>query len=295
MSVVGRRPWKGTDLKLVKENYASKGPTWCGKQIGRTKKAVQSVAQKNGWTASAVDLLNPSTPLIDAQIKAAYTKGYGAIGPLAKRIGKTRSWVSRRGQELGLTLKPAPWMPYTPEETEFVEKHAHLSRQRISALMRKHGWSRTAASIQKFLIYHRLVDNGDHLTPQSLAVCLGVDIKVVRRWAVSGELVGDFRNGVDEFGAWRVFALADVAKFIVRHSHRVDLRKADGPWLIDLLARYGSLGLIEEKDQWRRILALHELGKSNREIAEILETKPNIVASTLSQRRARPDQQGEAA
>jgi hypothetical protein len=61
------------------------------------------------------------------------------------------------------------------------------------------------------------------------------------------------------------------------------------------LAQYGSLGLVDGRDQWRRILALHELGKSNGEIAAILETKPNIVASTLSQRRSKSDQHEKAA
>ena len=295
MSVAGRRAWSGTERVLVRDNYVSKGAAWCAKRLNRTPGAVRMFALKNGFSLSAADIAKPSSPLIDAQIKRAYTEGRGSATRLAKATGHSLGWISRRAGELGLSMRPSRCSLYTGEEAEFVEAHAHLSRHRIAALMRERGWSRTACSIQKFIDHHRVADNGDFIGSTGLALCLGVSDGTIRSWARTGELIGHARDGTDERGSWRFYALTDVARFVVQHPHRIDLRKVDGPWLIDLIARYGSLGLIDNRDQGRRIVALHEVGKSNVEIATILETSVNAVSVTLSKHRTKIRQQGEAA
>lgn len=293
MSVAGRRPWTGKERVLVRDNYRSKGAIWCAQQLNRTQASVQIFAARHGFNRPASDLIQPSE-FLDARIRSAYAEGRGAALRLARSAGISLGWITRRAGELGLSMRPGHSTPYSREEAEFVEAHTHLSRHRISTMMRERGWKRTAASIECFIKYHGVADNGDFLSPNGLAMCLGVQRKTIWRWTEAGELPAHLRDGKDESGAWRTYALTDVARFIVQHPHRIDLRKVDGPWLIDLLARYGSLGLVDEQGQWRRILALHKLGKSNQEIATILDTKPNIVASTLSQRRDRASQQEAA-
>lgn len=295
MSALGRRAWSGLERVLVRDHYVSKGSAWCAAKLERTPTAVRMFAIKNGFALSAADIAKPSTPLMDAQIRRAYIEGRGAASQLAKTTGYGLGWITRRAGELGLSMRPARCAPYTSEEADFVEAHVHLSRQRIASLMRQRGWKRTAASVQRFISHHRIAESGDFIGVTGLSLCLGVDERTVRAWAKSGELIGHSRNGPDERGTGRFYALTEVARFVVQHPHRIDLRKVEGPWLIDLLARYGSLGLIEDRSQGRRIQSLHEMGKSNREIALILETKPTVVASTLSQLRAQSRQTEEAA
>jgi hypothetical protein len=281
--------WTDAEDALLKANY-HRGSRWCCDRLpGRTQSAVKKRAAVIGAARPIADVHHEWTPLLDAQIRRAYQEGFGAPAALAQSTGIPRNCLSRRAAALGLGARP---VPFTDDEAEFVERHLHLSRNQISKLMAKRGWRRSKEAIQRFLHARGLGGIGDYLSIPMLAACLGMSEFSIRGSIARGELLVERSEGEE---GRIVIAQPEVARWIIRHPHRIDLRRAEGPWLIDLLARYGSLGLIDERDQWRRILALHELGKSNGEIAAILETKANIVASTLSQRRSKSDQRGEAA
>lgn len=279
-----RRAWTGTERKFLRENYISLGSRECADRLNRTIAAVRMFALKNGFARSNVTLR--PTPQIDAFIRRAYANGRGHPQQAARTLGVSVQWVARRAGELGITHK-RDCRPYTDAEARFVEEHAHLSRGTISAKMRERGWRRTANSIQKFIAYGR-IQNDNYITPESLSLCLGVVSGTIRAWAREGFLIGAHRgNGSDADSGSRIFSLEEVAAFIVRHPSKVDLRKVDGPWLIDLIARHGAAGLVEAKTKSARIIAIKEANpeRTASEIAAMVDSTPGAVSVVLSKAR----------
>jgi hypothetical protein len=279
--------WTPAEDAVIRDNWR-RGARWCQDRLpSRTKAAIYR-------RAGILGVVNPperfqSSPLIDAQLRRAYEQGRGGLAQLSRRIGVPGNTLSRHAASLGLSHRP---VRFSEEEGLFIEAHLHLSRPRISALMKKRGWPRTSDAVKRYIATRGLGGIGDYLSVQGLSGCLGLAEHTVRGCIARGELLAERAKGED---GRIVISPSEIARFIVAHPHRIDMRKVEGPWLIDILAQYGSLGLVEHGSQWRRVLALHELGKSNREIAAILEIKANVVAVILCRLRSEARQRGEAA
>lgn len=282
---MARRAWTGTERKLVRDHYVSEGAAWCAERLKRTPAAVRMFALKQGFARR--DMSVKSSPQIDAFIRRAYETGRGGPAKAAKTLGLSLQWVSRRGNELGLTTAKRDCRPYTEAEAKFVEDHAHLNRATIAAKMRAKGWRRTAVSIQKFIQYGR-VQNDRYITPEALALGLGVATSAIRNWRRTGDLISETRGqGSDEAAGSHVFRVEDVAVFIVRNRGKIDLRKVDAPWFIDIIAKHGALALTETRDMSDRIVALKADNpfRTNAEIAEIVGSNRQSVAVQISKAR----------
>lgn len=282
---MARRAWTGTERKLVRDHYVSEGAPWCAERLNRTTNAVRMFALKQGFTRP--DTSKKSSPQIDAFLRRAYEAGRGGPAQAARTLGVSVQWVARRGAELGLAIKKRDCRPYTEAEAKFVEEHAHLNRATISKKMREKGWRRTAASIQSFIEYGRIQSDG-YITPEALALGLGVSSNAIRTWRRNGDLIGQARGrGSDENAGTHVYKIEEVACFIVRNRGKIDLRKVDGPWFIDILAKYGALALTETRDMSGRIVALKADNpfRTNAEIAEIVGSNRQSVAVQISKAR----------
>ena len=286
---MSKQPWKGTEKVFVRENYRLHGAVWCAERLGRTEMSVRMFALKNGFADSEKTQRAQSSPQADDLIRRIYeTERVRRATKAAKALGRTPQWVCRRAAELGLTGRFSDPRPYSKEEAAFVETNAHLSRAYIAAKMRKRGWRRTAASIQKFISYHRLQDNGCFHSAESLSLCLGVGTNAIWRWALNGLLIGERRDAPEAASNRLVFDEAEVARFIVQHPHRIDMRKVDGPWLIDLLARLGAASLVEGRSKSERIVALKQANPdlSPAQLAAVFDTTADSVSVILSRAKS---------
>lgn len=288
-----RRDWLGTELVFLRQNYVAKGAPWCASQLNRTVGAVRGMAKKHKIVRPADEIRFRWTPQHDERLRRVYENGkVGAVTALAHSLGITPSQVRYRAGELGLSTR---WQtgPWTEPEIEFVEAHTHLRRSTISLLMGKKGWRRTSVAVAKLIRSRGLVGANDRFLPAStVAACLGVAPMVVFKWLKSGLLSSESPTGGEQDGR-PVYLIEnrELARFIVQNPLKLDPRKFDWPWVSDLLARYGSFGLIDGRTMIERVAALDREKRSPREIAEILESTPNSVSVMLSRIRAQERRQ----
>ena len=123
------------------------------------------------------------------------------------------------------------------------------------------------------------------------ALCLGVHVTTTTKWIKSGLLIAQRRgwNRTEiQHGDGYLIEDAELARFIVQNAGLIDMRKVDGPWLIDLLARLGSRGLADARDKGQRIVALKmaDPDRSNTEIAAMVDSTPASVGVILARHRA---------
>jgi hypothetical protein len=283
--------WTTTERKLVEENYVSKGGRWCAEQLGRSPRAIRACARKSGIARKAEDYRHTSRAEIDAVIQRAYETGkIGAAQQAARAIGRSPDWVSHRASELGLSLRPdrAPW---TEEEAQFVEANRHYSRQHIATLMRRRGWKRSPASIQQLINRQSLCGPSEtHMSASALQACIGAYRGKIAKWIAEGRLTAERKPlSGNALADPYIISEVEVARFIVNNPGEVNLRKADGPWLIDLIARHGAAGLVEAKDKGSRIVAIKHAfpERTAAEIAAMVDSTPAAVSVTLSKAKAR--------
>jgi hypothetical protein len=278
---------------FLRQNYVTKRAPWCAAQLGRSVDAVRAMAKKHKLGRPADEVRFRWTPQHDERLRRAYENGkVGAVKDLAHSLGITPGQARYRAGELGLATR---WQtgPWTDPEVEFVEAHTHLRRTTISALMKRRGWVRTPVAIQQLINRKALAGANDRYLPAAtVAACLGVAPMVVYKWLRAGLLSSDSPTGGEQDGR-PVYLIEnrELARFIVQNPLKIDPRKFDWPWVSDLLARYGSFGLIEGRTTIERVAILDREGRSPREIAEILESTPNSVSVMLSRLRAQERRQ----
>lgn len=180
------------------------------------------------------------TATIDAVIKDAYHRqrqgDRGALKAASLRLGWTRTAVSKRGAELGITrAKEHPW---TSAEDDLLERFGHLVPSGIQRQLAAAGWSRSIAAIQLRLSRTRIKQNLDGYSACGLADALGVDVHKVLRWIQSGLLRaarrGTARSNVQGGDIWWI-SRRQVKVFVLRSPEEIDLARVEKIWFLDLL------------------------------------------------------------
>lgn len=280
------RFWRMEWKRLVRANYAEKGAAWCARQIGcKNRIQVRRWANQNGLYVQPghYAAVRP-TARHDALIRDAYAKdrNSGAIRQAARTLGVSLAWVKKRAQALGCAVPAGK--PLTQAEAAVLLRHPDLPAHALTQILGEHGFRRSAASVSRFLARHgRKADDG-LLTSVQIADGFGVSPTIVGSWVRKGLLAPTYRKADGIVGTYH-FREEEVARFVVLNPAIIERNrtKVDLIWLIDLIARLGSVGLIDAKDKGARIVALKQMHpeKSNAEIAAMLDSTPNAVAVNL--------------
>jgi hypothetical protein len=177
---------------------------------------------------------------IDTIIRNAYFKqrqgDRNALKIAGRQIGWSRSAVSKRGAELGVTrIKESPW---TTAEEEILERFGYLAPTGIQRRLAAAGFRRSVAAIQVKSNRFRIKRNLDGYSACALADAFGVDVHKVLVWIRRGLLRAE-RRGTDRTAAqggdtWWI-PNRDVRRFILRSPEEVDLARVEKIWLLDLL------------------------------------------------------------
>jgi hypothetical protein len=180
------------------------------------------------------------TPEVDAIIRDAYLRqrngDRSALKAASRKIGWTRSAVSKRGAELGVTrVKERPW---TPPEEEVLERFGHLAPTGIRQRLAKAGFSRSVAAIQMKMNRSRIRANLDGYSACRLADAFGVDVRKVLMW-IRRSLLRAERRGTERTAAqggdiWWI-SHREVRRFVMRAPEELDLARVEKIWFLDLL------------------------------------------------------------
>lgn len=179
------------------------------------------------------------TPEIDTIIREAYLRqrngDRNALKAASRKAGWSRSAISKRGAELGITrVKERPW---TPQEEDLLERFGHLAPTGIRQRFTKAGFSRSVAAIQVRLHRCRIKENLDGYSACRLADAFGVDVHKVLLWIRRGLLKAE-RRGTERTAAqgdiWWI-SHREVRRFVLRAPEELDLARVEKIWFLDLV------------------------------------------------------------
>ena len=242
-----RSPWTPAERALLAEAYTRGGyPAVRGLLPHRHERAIYAQAFQlglsapNGKPKGVPRVKYEVTPQLDEQIRLRYLRPLlpGDMERFARSIGRPSWWIQKRASAIGCVvprLKPLPW---SADEIELLELHAHKAVAVIRRIFKGRGFIRTEASIG-LQLKRRQIDreHPDCWSAGALAQLLGVDPKTVTRWihaeALPAKRRGTHRHerqGGDEF----VIERKKLRGWIATHQQLVDLRKVDRYWFMDL-------------------------------------------------------------
>jgi hypothetical protein len=180
------------------------------------------------------------TEQIDGRIREAYLRmrlgDRTALKVVSWELGWTRSAVSKRAAELGLTrVKEHVW---SDQEEQILRRFGHLAPSGMQRKLAEAGFVRTVAAIQIKVNRDRIKSNLDGYSACRLADALGVDVKKVLRWIQQGILRAE-RRGTDRLpqqggDTWWI-PDASVRKFILRFPGEIDLARVEKIWFLNLI------------------------------------------------------------
>ncbi|SDB03564.1 hypothetical protein SAMN05660653_00160 [Desulfonatronum thiosulfatophilum] len=181
------------------------------------------------------------TPEAHEQIRRVYQSdtGAGQVRDLARRLHLPRWKVSRYALHQGWVAKQPKEPNWSDAELSYLQRVAHLHPEVIQRKMKANGYKRSVNGIVLKLRRTRMLKNLEGMSARSVALCLGVDDKHIRRLIDSGRLKatrrGTARTEAQGGDQWWIKE-QDVRAYILEYLPEVDLRKADKYWLVDLLA-----------------------------------------------------------
>lgn len=246
--------WTVPEVTIVRQQYPVAGVEACLALLPhRTKGSIYQQAAKLGLGFRASKAGNPrkrwQTDLFtDDAIRAVYmaTPKKNDVLELARRIGRPRWWVSKRAVQLGLKVPRFKEAAWTEDELDLLEKHAHKDVRTIARTFRAHGYTRSETSIhvkrkRLALGVRELRQQAGLYSAAQVASLMGVDGKTLTRWINLGWMKTAGRRGtarvVEQGGDAHEINADQIRQFIVEHPERVDLRKVDRLWFIELLGR----------------------------------------------------------
>lgn len=293
---IGRkRFWTAREESLLRAHYPTQGALGCAELLpGRGPYAIHEHARAMGLRAPAgrraPRQFYAASPQIDEAIRRVYQgDGHkGAVGSLARTLGRPRWWIRERALRLGLQPPRFKAPDWTADEIEIAADLAHRPLSAIQRALARAGYRRSEAAIAVQLkrIGAPTGRNADpdHYTGSQLARLFGVDPKTVTRWIARGWLVAGkrgtertARQGGDEWWIHR----RDVAAFIFANAAAIDLRKVDKFWFIDLLAQPTK----STKQATILQLAMLNPHMPAAQIAERAGSTPAAVKTILSKRQ----------
>jgi len=202
-------------------------PIYCDRKCRAADPAPRLTSQAR-WTV---------TPLMSEQIRRVYETrtGGGEVKDLARRLAMPYWKVRRHAQEQGWLAKACKESNWTEVELNILERSAHRSMDTIQRRLARAGFKRTVSAIALKRKRLKLAKNLPGHSAAGLALCFGVTDATVADWIEKGLLRAD-RRGAARHGAPFFIRDAWVRDFILTYPQRVDLRKVDKFWFIDLLA-----------------------------------------------------------
>lgn len=182
----------------------------------------------------------------DHLIRNAYlrqrTGDRAALKLVTRELGWTRSAVSKRGAELGVTrVKEKPWCE---QEELLLERFGYLAPTGIQRKLAEAGFARSVAAIQVKLNRNRIKSNLGGYSACSLADALGVDVRKVLKWIqnrfLKAERRGTERTAEQGGDMWWI-SDRSVRRFVLRFPEEIDLARVEKIWFLNLLTD-GKLG-----------------------------------------------------
>lgn len=184
----------------------------------------------------------PHEAHIDAIIVHGYrtAKRRGDLKAIAERAGRPKLYVSRRAVELGLTnerMKPLPW---SAAELAILEAAASCTLPAIRRNLKAAGYVRTATAIA-VMRKRRGLDTSDPDTwsARDLGRLLGVDGGTVSGWIDRRGLKAERNTPGDKASPWRI-KRRDLLVWLKANHGRIDLRRVDQTWFMDLVLGAGA-------------------------------------------------------
>ena len=246
------RHWRPDEDAVLRQHYPTGGFAACQRQlleIGSNKAQGRGIYLR----ARFLDLRGPKvegprqrrpelrTPEMDERIRSGWAelRGRGAVQRFADDLGIPRSALSRRAEQLGLSMPHRKEPAWTAAEESLLPTLPLHDLHRASAVMRSLGYHRTPVSIQikakRLQISRR---RSDVLSATGVAKILGCDSKKVTRWCIEGDLPST-RQGTDRLpqqggDCWSIRP-ADLRRFVIDNLDQVDIRRVDKHAFVDLL------------------------------------------------------------
>ena len=188
----------------------------------------------------------PITPEMHEKIKRLYqhkVAGSGEVKAFADRHHLPKWKITRYAICQGWTDKQKKNPEWTAPELSILEHNAQHCEAVIQRKLKKAGFTRSLVAIGLKLKRMRFRQNINGQSAQQLAACLGEDVHFVLRAIHSGLLKAQRRitNRTEKQGG-DIFLIRDrhARQFIVENIHRIDLRKVEKYWFVDLLTNGGE-------------------------------------------------------
>jgi hypothetical protein len=222
---------------------------------GRTERAIDQYARKTGIARGPKLGGNrrpwPQSDQVDAAIRNAYLAGAtgpgadaAAIRRLSDRLGRSRQWIRKRAEQLGIVVPRRKEPEWTAAEDAMLREHAARHIDVIARRLRTAGFRRTACAVAcRLRVLASRPDGIDRSRPgictaAEVAVCLGVNTSTVSKWIAAG-LLGARKRKTErpdrsQDAIWDI-RRAELRRFVSDNVALIDFRKADKFWLVDLL------------------------------------------------------------
>jgi len=243
-----RFDWSPVEKQVLREQYLPAGLRACQRLLpARSCGAILNAARGMDLRRQRRHIFNdPSTPEIDAQIRAYYQAGgkrpRGAQAKLAAKVDRPRHWVLARARELGIvngSLKPANW---SAAELAILDDAAEDGARAIQRRLKRAGYVRSLGAI---LCRCRIEEvalggNPDIYNVHQICQLMGVEGKVVQRWIGRGHIKAKRDSSDGPLPRW-IIRRTDLRTFLIESPLEWEARRADHLWLIEILA--GRVGL----------------------------------------------------
>lgn len=235
-------PWTEEHKQIIQQHYPVGGADLCVLKLGnsRTREAVLLIAKRLKVRAPDQPPVYKRAPIlstehIDAEILRTYQKSpaRGDINKLCARICRTRHWVNKRANKLGVMI-PQSDSKWTNAEIITVELNAHRPPRRIQRELKKAGFSRSIAAIVHKRHQMKMLPPDGIYNAKQLAGLMGVSqnkvLNLIRRGLLRAKPLG--RNRPDDIHEIQETWVRD---FFITYPGEFDHRKVDKFWFIDLL------------------------------------------------------------
>lgn len=180
----------------------------------------------------------------DKLVRSAYSQGYnrkhGGVMDVAARLGVSCSTIHRRAAELGIINSGhKKLIPWSPEEEQLLEQHAHRELDSINRILAKHGFQRRnldsiKSKLKRLNISLRQArTDAGYYTLCELADLFGVDKNKLVRHIKRGDLKAKTRENITQLEY--LIAAKDVREFIKTCLPSIDINRIDKYWLVDIL------------------------------------------------------------
>lgn len=243
------RYWTTREVKLLREAWPRGGMQAAVEVLDRTPTAIYTKVNALGircdisgsQLSAAKRRKYEPTPEIDEAIRRVYQGApkSGAVNELAAELELPRWWISKRARDLGLVVPRFGARRWSPEEDQLLEETFGYSPTHARRLFAAAGFKRTTSAIalrRKRKGLSSRTHQGIY-TARRLAGFLGVDGSTVTLWIEQGILEawqrGTERTPQQGGDGWFI-ARGSVRTFCRDHPERIDLRKVDRLWFLEL-------------------------------------------------------------